>query len=86
MALGTVKVPTITVQILFQKSTDHKRSQEGPRGAQAMVNPASGGPSSNRNATNDKNVTKKSCFFPFQFLLASSRTTAINNNIDDQEA
>ena len=36
-------------------------------------------------------MTKKSCFFHFQFLLASSRTTStrtavINNNFDDQEA
>ena len=33
-------------------------------------------PPPNRNAANDKNVTKKLCFF--QFLLASSRTTLHN--------
>ena len=34
------------------------------------------------NATNDKMSHKRLLFFQFQFLLASSRTTVINNNID----
>ena len=38
-----------------------------------------GGPGPlNRNATNDKNFTKKPCFFIFSFF-ASLRTTVINN-------
>ena len=36
----------------------------------------------NWNATNDKNVTKNILFLQFQFFLASSRTTVVNNNID----
>ena len=40
-------------------------------------------PTPNRNATNDNNVAKKAFFLQFKFLLASSRTTVINNNIDN---
>ena len=51
-------------------SQNHRRSQ----GA------GSGGPGPlNRNANNDKTLTKKPCFFHFQFLLASLRTTVLNN-------
>ena len=51
-------------------SQNHRRSQGcGP-----------GGPGPfNRNATNEKKLTKKVLFLHFQFLLASLRTTVINN-------
>ena len=40
-------------------SKNHRRSQRGgPRGPGSL----------NRNATNDKNLTKKSCFFIFSFF------------------
>ena len=42
-----------------------------------------GPPLPNQNATNDKNV-KKILFLHFQLLLASSRTTIIYSNIDNQ--
>ena len=49
------------------------------------------GPPPHSKCHHKKNVTKKSCFFIFSFFLhlrvqQYTRTTTINNNIDDQEA
>ena len=52
-------------------SQNHRRSQE--------VDPGDPGPL-NRNATNDKSLTKKVLFLHFQFLLASLRTTVHAHN------
>ena len=46
-------------------------------------------PPPNRNVTNDKNVTKKPCFFSFSWLYhlcvqQYTRTTIISNNIDKE--
>ena len=72
------RAPKILILQKALKFYNHKSSQ----GAQ---------PLSNRNASNDKNVTKKRLFLQFWFLLAFcvqlyTRTTVITNNSDDQEA
>ena len=52
-------------------SQNHRRSQEGGPGGPGPLN---------RNATNDKTLTKKALFLHFQFLLASLRTTVHAHN------
>ena len=51
-------------------SQNHRRSRGCGPGGPGPFNP---------NATNDTNLTKKVLFLHFQFLLASLRTTVINN-------
>ena len=71
------------MKLLRPGTTRHWRSQRGEYGARAP---------SNWNATNDKNVTKKtivssvSIFFSIFCVQQYTRTAVNNNNIDNQGA
>ena len=56
-------------------SQNHGRSQGSDSGGPGPLN---------RNATNDKNLTKKTLVLHFQFLLASLRTTVHAHNSNQQ--